>query len=1684
MSFLKDRHKLFEVIILILFLLMMIYIIAAPQPAGEFTRTIGSPIDGTGCITEICDGKDNDCDKQVDEGDICSSGQVCIDGECQITQSEEEMAAIQQDLAALEDLKQFDGYIVELVDEPILIKEAKGEKSTGYATALAEKQAIVKTQIKGISSESDIKDSYKLIFNGLHIDGITAEEADYIEKLSDVKKVYKNYRVKATLNESVPIIRGDDLWSFCQSGQNCVKAMHGNWWLNQDLTLEPLTEYHLSYWTKAGNYPAGTRVVVGSAEDEGYVGQYYMNSAGCGGAVTEEWSYQECTFTTPFETNNEPKLHVMVDSDAANESEKLSEYNYVDNLDMRPTGGGSNIVVNPNFESGLSDWNNWGHELVTGFTGEDLSIAIIDTGVDYTHPALGGCMGPTCKVKGGWDFVHIDSNPMDDNGHGTHCAGIAAGKGVLFGVAPDADIYAYKVLDSMGSGNDNNVIAAIEMAMDPDGNGDTSDHHDIISMSLGVDAIWFDDCYEIASSTAVDNAVDAGVVVLAAAGNNGPDEMSIIAPGCARNIITVGGSTKSDYIYDSTSIGPTKDLRIKPDVIAPAVNICGPQYNSWLEGQYECTPQLNGYIAISGTSMATPHVAGAVALIKTMHPDWSPDEIKMALRSTGQDLGYDLVTQGYGRIDVYEATSISQKPPISKIETSGHIPGEGEDILGTAKSSWLSNYVLDYGYGRDPSAWTTLTSSDQVAEGVLYSNWNEDVPEGEYTLRLRVTDDRGYTSEDRTIILIDNIVIDSPYENEFFPSDSTIDIVGSITGRDFIHYYVEYGEGESPVSWSTTGITLTNGGNAPIHNGLVATWDVNQANIHEPDTYTIRFTSIYSWGSEQETLTIYLDPDLKDGWPIEIGVPITTSPVVGDVDNDGSEEIIFSTLDGWIHMFTVDGIEAPGWPVDAGNIEVPGLGNAGLSDPSLEDIDGNGDLEIIYYITDGQTNGMGLYIMNHDGTEFLSKSLTGNGGTRTSGPIVFDMDNDGDLEILFALNHGGIFVTDHNGNQILPGFAYDNVDSGISIGNFDEDDEFEFVFSRSNEIDGKYIEVLNMNGLPVDGWPVNHVPIEERCSTLRFLGGYPIVTGDIDNDNKTEIITSVCDTLYAYNNNGSVQEGYWPAVIPQHSTAPIGIGDTNGDGYAEIFFGCWGNEIFGYTHIGIPLIGWPNSPGYPSTIKGSPNIVNVGGSKRSEVIFTTGSYHMYTDIGKVIVRDTFGTDVHPWPKSIPIINWYSDWQPSPVSSDIDRDGLFELLVASTDGTVYIWEMESEYAEDEIDWAMKNHDEQHTSFYSKIPKVIDPINYSNQTSNYTFTRITHGGFGDVYPVIHDNQIIWDKGHSSGFELHLYDLSTDVTTSLTPGEVYKTQYHDISDGTAVWQMLQSSINILGYDTQLFIENQITNEDGYQVTPSIYENMIIWSDFTTGNGDLYVCNLELNGQTGGCLETDTKVALFTDSEEQWYPDMGDNIIVWQDDRNGNWDIYGYSNDMGGVFPIEVATGNQERPRVYGDYVVWQDDRNGNWDIYMYSISTEAVTQITTDPADQELPHIHEGTIVWQDDRSGDYDIYAYYISSHVTDHVTVDDRDQINPSIHSDKIVWQDFRNENWDIYMTNKKIYCSNGVEAGQCSGWRWCNYEGQLQERCWICGCRSGGECVKVGGTMICEYEPDDLEHAEEAPQFN
>jgi len=277
-------------------------------------------------------------------------------------------------------------------------------------------------------------------------------------------------------------------------------------------------------------------------------------------------------------------------------------------------------------------------------TGKGVVIGIIDTGIDYNHPDISDGIGPGHKVLGGYDFVNNDNDPMDDHGHGTHVSGIAAANGPnLRGVAPDANLMGFKVLTAAGWGYNSWIIAGIERCLDPDQNPATDDKVDVVNMSLGGSTDGPDPISE-----AVDNAVSAGIVFAIAAGNDGQSGYGTIGtPGISQSAITVGATDSNDLLAYFSSMGPAPgSFALKPDLVAPGVNILSSlpngKYDSW-----------------SGTSMATPHVTGAIALMLQLHPDWKPEQIKSVLMQNSTPVNGGVFDVGAGRLDILKAAKAS-----------------------------------------------------------------------------------------------------------------------------------------------------------------------------------------------------------------------------------------------------------------------------------------------------------------------------------------------------------------------------------------------------------------------------------------------------------------------------------------------------------------------------------------------------------------------------------------------------------------------------------------------------------------------------------------------------------------------------------------------------------------------------------------------------------------------------------------------------------------------------------------------------------------------------------------------------------------------------------------------------------------------------------------------------------------
>ncbi len=310
-------------------------------------------------------------------------------------------------------------------------------------------------------------------------------------------------------------------------------------------------------------------------------------------------------------------------------------------------------------------WNIDDPRMDKGFTGEGVTVALIDTGADREHEALAG------KIVAFKDFVNSQTDSYDDNGHGTHCASLVAGvKGT--GVAPGAKLVVIKVMDQEGACYLSDALNALDWCLE------NKERYKIRVVSFSVGGESPSDGTSLLDE-ACNKMVENGMVMCVAAGNSGPAVSSIVIPGDAENVITVGAVDSSGSIFDLSSRGPTANGDTKPDLVTLGVDVV-----SALAGS------KNDKSSLSGTSMAVPQVSGAVALLLQARSDLAPADVKRMLLKTADDLGPSGPDNVYG----YGALNLTCALQSISATRSGLSPPVLEDVKLNRKDASVGEPVM------------------------------------------------------------------------------------------------------------------------------------------------------------------------------------------------------------------------------------------------------------------------------------------------------------------------------------------------------------------------------------------------------------------------------------------------------------------------------------------------------------------------------------------------------------------------------------------------------------------------------------------------------------------------------------------------------------------------------------------------------------------------------------------------------------------------------------------------------------------------------------------------------------------------------------------------------------------------------------------------------------------------------
>jgi subtilisin family serine protease len=770
---------------------------------------------------------------------------------------------------------------------------------------------------------------------------------------------------------------------------------------------------------------------------------------------------------------------------------------------------------------------------------ENIVIAVVDSGVDWDHPDLvnniwvnpGEDLNGNGKVDSddfndidddsngfvddlrGWDFVDTtnpvypgedgavrDNNPMDFDGHGTHCSGIASAMtnnniGIA-GVCWDCSIMpvraGYMSNTGLSAGEMDDIVAAVIYAAD---NG-----AHIMSNSWGTYS--FSDLLK----DTMDYAYAQGVVLVAAAGNF--DVNQRIYPAALDNVIAVGATNNKDERVTLSDWGSHFGSWV--DVAAPGADIGSTYFN-------------DSYILMSGTSMATPHVSGLVGLMLSKNPGLNQEEVRTILRSTTDPVISEFYV-GTGRINAYQALQRDTSPiaNLNSILDDAHVSGI-VPIIGSASGSTFLNYSIWYGLGSYPETWTELcTSTTPVINDVL-TTWDTTslVEEETYSIRLIIYDTGGLRSKDQAVVIVDNK-----------PDKGWT-----------VQWTFAYGGARTPQSQPIGDIDEDGTNEVFISNSYQAWYDGSCKILsysEAQDTYI-----------EEHSLTI----DSLNYWRHPFGVTVI------DLDDDGDLEFCVAWGDTYadgIYAYDWDGTTLT--QLDYYN----GIGFDFSYSLSACDYDDDGDVELVcandphWYSSTKHVTALGWDNVNDEFVEEAFWTLPGHIDKGCWETVSGDTDNDGKTEVIATISDWDSAQTAGtwalNWNKSAEKWEHELVSNnyptdapvGVSVGDLNRNGIPEIAVGNGNwngENDAK-VWLYEWNGTSYQEVWYQEYPDEHDVY-------FAIDIGDADNDGINELCVGT-DIVHIYQWDGSDYTEEATLTESRHRLCDLHIGDCDSDGLNEI----------------------------------------------------------------------------------------------------------------------------------------------------------------------------------------------------------------------------------------------------------------------------------------------------------------------------------------------------------------------------------------------------------------------------------------------------------------------------------------------------------------------------------------------------
>ncbi|MEA2558766.1 MAG: hypothetical protein QOH06_270 [Acidobacteriota bacterium] len=834
--------------------------------------------------------------------------------------------------------------------------------------------------------------------------------------------------------------------------------------------------------------------------------------------------------------------------------------------------------------------------------GGGITVAVIDTGVDYRHPDLAANIWRDAKGRPGRDFVDIqvpaylrhgyqlipgedyrgrDYDPSDHSGHGTHVAGTIAavadnGAGIA-GVAWKARVMPLRVGftirtkagDTAGLLEVDDIAAALVYATDQGA--------DVINMSFG--SVGEEPAL---LRMALKYAHDHGVVLVASAGNEGSDAADVF-PASNPYVICVGAAVSSDRrVYFSNWGG-------RVDLAAPGSDILSLRgAGTTLTGSGNLAGEDKLYIRASGTSMAAPHVAGAAALVLSKHPELTPEGVLARLVAGAAQLSPGGETTlrdgrtfpfGAGRLDLPRALAAEARLAVllHSYEVHDEDAGDGDGVPESGERVRVRVSLRNAGRTLDQAT----AELEAVASGVIVGQsplsagrWRTgevrtfstelEVPAGtprdlEGALRVVV----------RSSSLVQEIrlplVLNGPADKSGWPVKGLKIADGLVTAPALGDLD---GDGRPEVvAMTTLGDVFARDADGKLLPG----WPVRLRGSHEQSSPLV--ADLDGDGAAEVVLALDKEIHVLDrtglplpGWPQPTARLVLCSPAAGDVDGDGDLEVVVLDQEANLYVFDAAGHTLPGWPRQVGSFS--------NTTPALADLDGEPGAEIIAGTTDGW-----LVAFRKDGSAAPGSWPVLVGVMGPASPAVADLDGDGKVEIVAVNAAGSLFLLDRLGSfekiAQLPG---QHGFSSPAVGDLDGDGRREIAVGSGQADGAGFVSLIDSEGKMMPGWP---------AATGADVSASPALV-DLDADGHREVVVpDLYGQLHALRADGRAFPG-WPRDLDGWVLSSPVAADLDGDGGLEIVLG---RIVLGLLRTpiamtyaietGSPAEAWPTFKGDP-----------------------------------------------------------------------------------------------------------------------------------------------------------------------------------------------------------------------------------------------------------------------------------------------------------------------------------------------------------------------------------------------------------------------------------------------------------------------------------------------------------------------